>query len=257
VNRETRVKLFRWSLSILVFLTLWEIIARAGIFISIVPASETLPELVRLLGMESTETREELVDATLGTMALAGVGFVIGGVVGIGIGVWTAVSARAAAVLDPVISTSFSVPFIIFIPVMGLYLGLEFAAKIVLVLLLNVFVITLNTSAGIKEVPADAKEMARAFGVSGSGLYRKVVLPWASPHIITGLRLGAGQSVQGAILADLFFRAQDLGLYIVNAQGRFDIPRLTAAVFFVTVLGAGVMGIARVIEWRILRWKRV
>lgn len=257
MNRETRVKLFRWSLSILVFFALWEIIGRAGIFISIVPASETLPELVRLLGEESTQTREALVDATLGTLALAGVGFVIGGVVGIGIGAWTAVSARAAAVLDPLISTSFSVPFIIFIPVLSLYLGLEFAAKIALVLLLNVFVIILNTSAGIKEVPADAKEMARAFGVSGSGLYRKVIFPWAAPHIITGLRIGVARSVEGAILADLFLRAQDLGLYIVNAQGRFDIPRLTAAVFYTAVLAAGVMGIARVIEWRILRWKRV
>jgi ABC-type nitrate/sulfonate/bicarbonate transport system permease component len=88
-------------------------------------------------------------------------------------------------------------------------------------------------------------------------MLRAVVLPWASPHIITGLRLGVGRSVQGAILADLFFRAQDLGLYIVDAKGRMDIERLLAAVFFVTMSAAGVMGIARLVEWRVLAWKRV
>jgi ABC-type nitrate/sulfonate/bicarbonate transport system permease component len=54
----------------------------------------------------------------------------------------------------------------------------------------------------------------------------------------------------------LFLRAQALGLLIVDAQGRFDIPRLLAAVFFVTILASGVMGIARLIEWRVLAWKR-
>jgi hypothetical protein len=34
------------------------------------------------------------------------------------------------------------------------------------------------------------------------------------------------------------------------------MPRLLAAVFFVTILAAGVMGIARIIEWRLLAWKR-
>jgi ABC-type nitrate/sulfonate/bicarbonate transport system permease component len=98
--------------------------------------------------------------------------------------------------------------------------------------------------------------MARAFEASRMEMYRKVIFPWASPHIVTGLRLGVGRSVQGAILADLFLRAQALGLFIVDAQGRFDIPRLLAAVFFVTILAAGVMGIARLLEWRLLAWKR-
>ena len=257
MTRETRVKLFRWTLSILVFLALWEVIGRSGIFISIVPASEALPELLHLFAEGTQGNQEGILSAAAGTLALAGVGFLVGGVLGVSIGVWTAVSERAAAVLDPLISASFSVPFIIFIPVLSLYLGLEFAAKLVLVLLLNIFVIILNTSAGMKEVPAGAKEMARAFGIRGWGMYRKIIFPWAGPQIITGLRIGVGRSVQGAILADLFLRAQDLGLFIVNAQGRFDIPRLLAAVFFVTILAAGVMGIARLIEWRLLRWKRV
>jgi ABC-type nitrate/sulfonate/bicarbonate transport system permease component len=251
VPRRSRVQVARWVLSFAIFFALWEIVGRSEIFISIVPPSETIPELFRLLA------DGEILTAARGTLALAATGFAIGAILGVSIGAWVATSARAAAVLDPLISASFSIPFSIFIPIISIYLGLEFKAKVFLVILFNIFVIIINTSAGIREVPSGPKEMARAFGVSRRGMYRQVILPWASPQIITGLRLGVGRSVQGAILADLFLRAQALGLFIVDAQGRFDIPRLLATVFFVTMLAAGVMGIARLVEWRLLAWKRL
>lgn len=251
MNATPRVKIARWILSFALFFLVWEIVGRSGLFISIVPASEALPELINLL------RDGEILVAAKGTLTLAATGFLIGAVVGVSIGSWVATSSRAAAVLDPLISASFSVPFAIFIPVIAIYLGLEFTAKIAIVLLMNVFVIIINTSAGIRDVPEGTKEMARAFGVSKFKMYRHIILPWASPHIITGLRLGVGRSVQGAILADLFLRAQHLGRFIVDAQGRFDLERLLAAVFFVTMLAAGTMGIARLLEWRLLAWKRV
>lgn len=251
MDRALRVKLGRWALSLVVFFAIWEIIGRSEIFLSVIPATETIPELFRLLA------DGEILEAARATLALAAAGFVIGAVLGVAIGAWIAASPRAAAVLDPIVSASFSVPFAIFIPIISIYLGLEFKAKVVLVILFNIFIIIINTATGIREVPPGPKEMAKAFGIDRIGMYRKVIFPWASPHIITGLRLGVGRSVQGAILADLFLRAQALGLFIVDAQGRFDIPRLLAAVFFVTILAAGVMGLARVVEWRLLAWKRV
>jgi ABC-type nitrate/sulfonate/bicarbonate transport system permease component len=249
-GRGTRVKLFRWTLSFALFFVLWEIIGRSGIFLSIIPASETMPELITLL------RDGEILVAARGTLALATVGFLIAAVVGVATGAWIAASKRAAAVLDPLVSASFAIPFAIFIPIISIYLGLEFRAKTLIVVLFGIFVIIINTSAGIREVPQGAKAMARAFGTSRMGMYSKIILPMASPHIITGLRLGVGRCVSGAILADLFLRAQALGLFIVDAQGRFDIPRLLAAVFFVTMLAAGVMGIARLVEYRLLAWKR-
>ncbi|MGH2680366.1 MAG: ABC transporter permease [Actinomycetota bacterium] len=245
------MKAGRWALSLALFFVLWEIVGRAGIFLSVVPATVTLPELFRLIG------EGEILDAARDTLALAATGFLIGATIAVGIGTWIASSTRAAAVLDPLVSASFSIPFSLFIPVISIYLGLEFTAKVSLVVLFNVFVIIINTAAGIREVPSGAREMARAFGINRWGMYRKIIFPWASPHIITGLRLGVGRSVSGAILADLFLRAQALGLFIVDAQGRFDIPRLLATVFFVTILAAGVMGIARLVEWKLLAWKRV
>lgn len=250
MDRPLHVKMVRWALSVSLFFAIWEILGRSEVFISIVPPSVVIPELFRLLG------EGEILVAARATLTIAAVGFAIGAVLGLAIGTWIAASPRAAAVLDPIVSASFSVPFAIFIPIISIYLGLEFKAKVVIVVLFNVFIIIISTATGIREVPRGPKEMARAFGIDRWGMYRKVIFPWASPHIITGLRLAVGRSVQGAILADLFLRAQALGLFIVDAQGRFDIPRLLATVFFVTILAAGVMGIARILEWKLLAWKR-
>jgi ABC-type nitrate/sulfonate/bicarbonate transport system permease component len=246
-----RGQLGRWILSIVLFFLAWELIGRSGVIISIVPPSEVLPALWQEL------TEGELLAATAGTLGLAAVGLLIGAVVGVSLGVAMGVSPRVSAVLDPLVSAGFSVPIALFIPAISIYVGLEFAAKVPLVLLMNIFVIILNTATGVREVPASAKEMARAFGVSGWAMYRKVIFPWASPYIVTGLRLGVGRSVQGAILADLFMRSQDLGLVIREAGGAFLLAELLAVVFFVTILAAGTMGVARIIEWRLLRWKTV
>jgi ABC-type nitrate/sulfonate/bicarbonate transport system permease component len=139
--------------------------------------------------------------------------------------------------------------------VIAVYLGLEFRAKVVGVVLFCVFIVIVNTATGIREVPQSGIEMARAFGTSRRRIYTRVIFPWASPYIITGLRIAIGRAVEGAILFELFLRAENLGLVIKNATGSFDLSVLLGAVFFITILAAGLMGLARIIEWRLLRWK--
>lgn len=248
-RRLDRARVGRWMLSIVLFFVLWEVLGRSGAFVAIVPPSDVLPNLWRDIG------QGELLRATLGTLSIAAVAFVIGAVVGVPVGVLIGVSKRWSDVLDPLVSASFSVPISMFIPVIAVYFGLEFKAKVVLVVLFNIFVIIVNTATGIREVPRSVIEMGKAFGVGWVGMYRRIVLPWASPYIITGLRIGLGRSVQGAILADLFFRTQNLGLIVRNSAGTFDMSRLLGSVFFITVIAAGTMGIARIVEWRLLRWK--
>ena len=183
--------------------------------------------------------------------------FIVGATLGVTIGTLTGVSVKWSWVVDPLVSAGWAVPIVMFIPIISIYAGLETTAKILLTVLMNIFVIIVNTSTGVREVPSDVKEMARSFGVTRGGMYRKIIFPWASPYILTGLRLGLGRSVQGAILADLFLRADNFGLYIVNAASSFNLEVLLGAVFFITVVAAGTMLIARAVEWWLLRWKGV
>jgi ABC-type nitrate/sulfonate/bicarbonate transport system permease component len=238
----------RWAISIAVFFVIWQIIGTNGTFFFIRPPTEVIPVLIE-------ELREgEILAATAGTLQIAAVGFVVGALLGVTLGFVTGLSDAWAAVLDPLVNAALAAPVVMFIPVISIYAGLEFKAKVILVVLFNIFVIIVNTATGVREVPKDVKEMARAFGTSKRAMYTKIILPWASPYILTGLRLGVGRSVQGAILADLFLLADNLGLYIVNSASSFELARLLAAVLFITILAAGTMLIARMLEWWLLRW---
>ena len=249
LGRVDRTKLARWALSITLFFVLWELLGQSGAFIAIVPPSVVLPDLWQEI------VHGEILAATFGTLSIAAIAFLIGAVLGVTFGAILGVSKRWSEVFDPLVSASFSVPVSMFIPLIAVYFGLEVRSKVILVVLFNMFVIIINTATGIREVPAPVIEMARAFEVDRARLYRHVILPWASPYIITGLRIGLGRSVQGAILADLFFRTQNLGLVIRNAAGSFDMSELLGSVFFITVIAAVTMGLARIVEWRLLRWK--
>lgn len=245
-----RAQWARWIGSITVFFVAWQIIGSNEILFFVRPPSEVMPALW-------TAIREgDILSATAGTLRIAAVGFVIGAVLGVLIGFLVGMSDPWAAVIDPIVNAGYAAPMIMFIPVITIYAGLEFKAKVALVVLFNIFVIIINTATGVREVPNDVKEMARAFGVSRRGLHTKIILPWAGPYVLTGLRLGVGRSVQGAIIADLFLRAENLGLFIVLSSSSFRLADLLAAVFFITILAAGTMLIARVIEWRLLRWTR-
>jgi ABC-type nitrate/sulfonate/bicarbonate transport system permease component len=248
-RRLSAATIGRWFLSIALFFGLWELVGQSELTVAIVPASEVLPDLWTEL------TTGDLIEATFGTLEIAALGFGIAAVIGLLVGLLIGLSKPWADVLDPLVNAMLSAPIAMFIPVIAVYLGLEFKAKVVGVVLFCVFIIIVNTQTGIREVPQSGIEMARAFGTNRRRIYTRVIFPWASPYIITGLRIGVGRAVEGAILFDLFLRAENLGLVIRNATGTFDLSVLLAAVFFITILAAGLMGIARIIEWRLLRWK--
>jgi ABC-type nitrate/sulfonate/bicarbonate transport system permease component len=243
-------RLSRWVLSIALFFAIWQVIGKSGLTIAILPPTEVLPDLAHEL------VHGDLLSATAGTLELAGVGFAISAVLGLLIGLLIGLSQPWADVLDPLVNAMLAAPIAMFIPVIALYLGLEFKAKVVGVVLFTVFIVIVNTATGIREIPPSGIETAKAFRTSRLRLYTRVIFPWASPYIITGLRLAVGRAVEGAILFELFFRAQNLGLFIRNAAGSFDLSELLGAVFFVTIIAAGAMGLARIVEWRLLRWMR-
>ena len=118
-----------------------------------------------------------------------------------------------------------------------------------------IFIVIINTAAGLREVPDEVMEMARAFEVRPRAMLARILIPWAGPYILTGIRMSVGRSIQGALIADLFLRAEGLGLYMIKAGSSFELDHLYAAVLVLTVLGALVMSMAKAGENRLLAWK--
>ena len=194
-----------------------------------------------------------LVTAALGTIKIAVIGYVLGAIAGVATGSAIGLSRIGRWTLDPLIQAGNAAPMSVLIPILAIWFGFAVGGKIVLVFLFVVFIVAVNTAAGVSQAPATLLETARAFGVRGWRLYTKVVFPNALPAIMTGLRIGVARAIQGAILADLLLQAANLGGYLLTAGAALDMEALLAGILLVVLIGTGAMSGARWLESRIVR----
>lgn len=196
-----------------------------------------------------------LLQPMLDTLLLIVVGFAAALVVGTLVGVVIAIYRPAEYVLEPIMSASNATPIAVVIPIIGIYLGLGFSGKVSIVFLFCVFAVSMNATAGIKEIQPGILDMSRAYGVTGARRYRQVILPAAAPHLMAGVRIAAGRAVQGALTAELLLSVSGLGWYLLNAGNRYLVADLLAGTIFVAALAFLALATAGRFEAYVLRWQ--
>lgn len=189
------------------------------------------------------------------TFAEALLAFLIGTVLGIGVGLWLALTPTLLRVLDPFIKASNAIPRIVLAPIFTLWLGLGIASKVALGVTLVFFLAFFNTYQGVREVNPIILANARMLGASWGHLVRHVYLPSAAGWIVSSLRSSVGFAVVGAVVGEYMGASVGLGYLIAQAEGLFDTTAvfagMTLLVIFVLALDAGIS----VIERRLLVWR--
>jgi ABC-type nitrate/sulfonate/bicarbonate transport system permease component len=254
VARTTRLRArlpayLRQAAAVLAFLVGWEIVGRtAGIF-AIPPFHVVLTTLIDMI------QSGELWEPTAGTLLVAATGYACAAVVGVALGVALGLSATLRAGLDPVVNAAYATPMAMFIPIIGLYLGLDFLGQVFLVVTFCVFIVLMNTTAGVRAVPTEYWELGRSMRLSYAGIVGRIVLPHSLPYIMVGLRVSVARAVAGAITAELLMSTTDLGLYLSQAGSRFDFNRLVAGTLWVALLGIIPVVLAYWVERRVTSWR--
>lgn len=103
-------------------------------------------------------------------------------------------------------------PILAIVPLIALWFGYDFRARVVVCLLISVFPIVTNTLHGLVTVDSNLHDL---FTLHHAGRIKRLLrlqLPNAIPHIFIGLRVSAGLSVIGAIVGEFFFRQGTPGL---------------------------------------------
>ena len=236
-----------WSIriaSLVALFAAWEWYGQRPDSFTIAPVSEVAVAMYE--GFASGEFTTAL-GGTLFTMAA---GFVIAAVIGVGVGLWIGVSQYARNTIEPLVHAGYATPISLLIPILGIYAGLELRGRITLVVLWCVFEILVNTSTGIKEVPAALIDVGKSFNASRRDLYWKIILPAALPYIFLGLKIGVARAMRGAVTAELLLSAANLGRVVLTAGSTFNIPKLLAGIILTMVLGLVLMRLASLIEAR-------
>lgn len=181
--------------------------------------------------------------------------FGVGSVLGLGAGLWLALSPMASAILEPYIKALNSMPRIILAPIFAVWFGLGIASKVALGVTLVFFIVFFNVYQGVKEVSPVVLANARMLGASNRQLLRHVYLPSATSWVFSSLHTSVGLAFVGAVVGEYLGSSQGVGYLILQAEGTFDINTVMAGILVLTAFALVLDAIVGRIERRLMKWQ--
>lgn len=170
------------------------------------------------------------------TLYEVGCAYIIAVTMGTTIGFLVSRTPFATRVFEPLFSSIFAIPLIIFYPLAMLFFGLGVGSKIALGSLVSFFPIVLNTISGFSNVSPIYKRAASSMGASGFLLFRRVLLPAAFPVILTGLRIGFILCFLSIIGGETIGSLDGLGRKIVNSAESMNTSGMFSWIVFIFLI---------------------
>lgn len=221
--------------SVICFAVIWEIVGR----LELSPAVPPLTGVISAMKDVFLDGRfqEAAVNTGISVLVTFFPVVVLGTLIGAAMGSNKYVEWAGA----PYLSLALSIPLVSLIPVFMLLFGLGRGTIIAVIVVYALPAVVVNTQAGIESVDRDQLDMARSFGGSRLLVFRRVVLPSASALILAGVRVAAGRSIKGAIIAEQVIGLVGLGGLIQRYGGAFAVEDLYALILFIGVVGIAVV----------------
>jgi NitT/TauT family transport system permease protein len=159
-------------------------------------------------------------------------------------------------VTRPFVTLFNNLPRLVFAPIIVLYFGIGPDARIVLVFSIAYIIVLLNTLAGLQNCSPDHLLLSKALGASRTATFMKFRLPSATPTIFVGLQLALTYSVTGAIVGEMLTGGDGLGSLLASYTTTYATDKLMADILIMAVLATAISVAMRLLELRILRWKK-
>lgn len=238
------------SIGIILLLAAWEAVARSGSVTAFL-----LPTFSATLERIWNDTLSGDLMGNLGvTVYRSLAGFLIAGVLGIGLGTLMSRSRLAHWFFDPIISVGFPMPKIAFLPIVILWLGFYDVPKISMVAVEAIFPIVTATLVGIQGVERELLWSARNMGANEREVVWHVVVPSAFPQIMTGLQVGLPIALIVAIVTEMLMGGYGVGGAMINASRLADLRGVFAGIVEIAVIGFVMVKGMALLRRRLLRW---
>src|SRR5829696_4417424 len=179
--------------SLLIWCVLWEIVGRLGLVFLLPPFTDVLAAMGELFATN------KFWDSTLTTLRSFAIGMAFSILVGVPLGVLMGRSKAADRLLGMWVNIFVSAPLSALVPILMILFGLGETT----VFLFAVWIIALDTQAGVAHMQRSLEEMARSYGATPGQLYGKIILWAALPEILAGIRIGFIRGVKGVVIGQL------------------------------------------------------
>ncbi|MGH1480347.1 MAG: ABC transporter permease [Geminicoccales bacterium] len=232
-----------WSL--LFWAALWELSGQLGWMTLLPPLSGIWIAFLELLSQNAFWDAFAMTARTF----LIGLGLSVG--VGIPIGILMGLSKRADKLLSIWVNIFLSAPITAVIPALMPLLGIGDATVIATVILFAIWVVIIDTQAGVTRVSTSLVEMGRVFGCSKTQAIFWIVIPAALPEMVTGIRLAVVRAIKGVIVGQIVIALIGFGGLFSTYLSMFLMERFWALILVVFALAFTIIGFVEFLERRI------
>lgn len=242
------IRIACYAASIVVLLAAWEALGNSfGVLF--VPFSTTMRQLwVMLHG-------GPLLPALWVSSQLYLVTLFINIVLGVSLGLLFARSKLAAAAFEPYVFVLYATPTISLVPFVFVLFGFEFWPRVLIAVLISIFPILLGTTEGARSIPRQHLDVAAMFGSNERQLWRDVIVPYVTPHAMSGIKQSIALSMVGTLVAEFFLNPDGIAALLLQGTTIVDTAWVLAVTVFIAALAIILVGVGELIEHYLVRWR--
>lgn len=182
--------------------------------------------------------------------------FLLAALVALPLGIGAGLSARARAVLDPLVEFYRPIPPLAYLPLIVIWFGIGEAAKVILIYLAIFAPVFIATVSGVRAVDGSKIRAAQSLGATRWQIIRHVILPGSLGDILTGLRIGLGVGWSTLVAAELIASTQGLGFMVQSAAQLLQTDVVVIGILIIALIAVAVEIGLRILQRKLVPWEQ-
>ncbi|KAA0694116.1 ABC transporter permease [Halopseudomonas laoshanensis] len=170
------------------------------------------------------------------TLRVALMGFALSIVISIPLAIIMMRSELLSRTLYPLLVVVQATPVVAVAPLIIVMMGSDDPSRVLITCLLTFFPLVVSTATGINETPPELIELSRSLDAPLRRETWQIRIPYAIPHIFSGLKVAITLAIIGAVVAEFVAAEKGLGYFIQFSTSFFKIPQAFAGLFFLAAV---------------------
>src|SRR5919205_1275121 len=183
------------------------------------------------------------------------IGFLIGAVPGVVVGIAMGLFSPIRAVIQPLIDGTFPIPKIAILPLFIMIFGIGEESKYAIIAVAVIYLVLINTVAGVKNIDKIYLDVGKNFHASKRMMFTDIALPGALPLIVAGLKLGMGVALLVIVSAEFVGAKSGIGYLIWTSWQVFQVEKMYVGLMVIAVIGFASAILLNYVERFLIPWK--
>lgn len=235
--------------AILIILAVWQFVSGAGMVSKFLLPSplDVLKALVSDFPLLMVNAKVTVIEALTGLFMGVAIGFLMA--------VLMDHFDKLYKAFYPLIVLTQTIPTIAIAPLLVLWFGYEMLPKVILIVIVTFFPITVSLLDGFRSADQDTISLMRSMGATSLQIFRHVKFPGSLSQFFASLRISVSYAVVGAVISEWLGGFEGLGVYMIRVKKGFSFDKMFAVIFIISAISLLLMWAVNLLQKKCMPWE--